>query len=83
MFSALTGDEAPDRGARDLHVRYTKQWRTVAREPEEPLERKREVEVAARVEPALGEGVESGEPALAEGDPRRRVGSDDYVWLTG
>ena len=48
------------------------QRRAAVREPEQALEADREVEVAARVEPALGEGLDAGELALAQLRARSR-----------
>src|SRR5581483_1661597 len=64
---------------RDLDPLHPEQGRAPAREPEEPLEAERQIEVAARVQAALGERVEPGEPSLAQGEPGRRVASDHDV----
>ena len=52
-----------------------------AGEPKQALEAERQVEIAARPEAALREGVEPREPALAQGEPGRGVGADDDVGL--
>jgi hypothetical protein len=83
VVRALTGDEASNARSRDVDVRHLKERGPVARQPEEPLESEREVQVAACIEPALREGVESRQAALAERDPRRRVGSDDDIGIPG
>ena len=60
---------------------HPQQRRTAAGEPEEPLEAERQVEVAARVEAALGERVEPGQPPLSQAEPGGGVGADDHVGL--
>src|SRR5215213_2534284 len=83
MLGPLARDEAADAGPGDLHVRYVEQRRPIPGQPEQPFESECEVEIAARVEPALGEGVEPGEPALAQCDPGGRVAPDDDIGLAG
>src|SRR3954453_16017188 len=50
---------------------------------EEPLEAEREVEVAACVEAAAGEGIEAGGAALAQRQPGRGVRPDHDIGLAG
>ena len=57
------------------------QRRALVGQPEEALEADREVEVAARPEAALREGVEPREPALAQRQPGAGVGADHDVGL--
>ena len=82
-FGPVAGDEARDRGARNLDVGDPQQRRPVAREPEEPFESEGEIEVAARVEAALCERVEAGEAPLAQADPGSGIAPDDHVGLAG
>ena len=65
----------------DRDVVDPQQRRAAAREPEEALEADREVEVAARVQPALAERLDAGELALAELEPGLGVGADHDVGL--
>ena len=82
-FGPVAGDEAADRGARNLDVGDPKQGRPPAREVEEALESQREIEVAVRVEAALRERVEAGEAPLPQADPGSGIAADDHVGLAG
>ena len=69
-FGPVAGDEAPDRGARNLDVGDLQQGRPVAREMEEPFEAEGQIEVAARVEAALWRTRRGRRGAPPAGRPR-------------
>ena len=73
------GGEARDAGAADADVVDAQQRGAVVGKAEQALEADGAVEVPARPEPALREGVEAGHPPLAEGQPGAAVGADDDV----
>src|SRR5512133_507912 len=65
-----------------LDVVDAHQRRAPVGQAEQALEADGQVHVAAGVEPALPEGVDARELALAQGQPRLRVGPDDDIGLT-
>ncbi len=67
------------RAPRDADVVDAQQRGAVVGKAEQALESDGAVEVPARPEPALREGVEAGHPPLAEGQPGAGVGADDDV----
>ena len=83
LVGAVAGDETADGRALNLDVGDPEQRGTAAGEPEQALEAEREIEVPARVEAALRERVETGEPPLPKGDPGCRVAPDHHVGLSG
>jgi hypothetical protein len=68
--------QAPDRDLVDAQER-----RAAGGEPEEALEADGQVEVAARVQAALGERLDAGDLALAQLQPGLGVGADHDVGL--
>ena len=68
-----------DPPAAQVHVVDAQQRPAPVLEAEEPLERDREVEVAACIQQPLAECLDARQLAAAQVDPRRRVGADDDV----
>ena len=63
----------------DRHVVHAQQRRAAVREPEQALEAEREVQLAARVQAALGERLDARQLALAQLQPGGGVGADRDV----
>ena len=67
----------------DVDVVEAQQRGAAVGQAEQALEADGEVEVAARVERALREGLDAGELAVAQAQPGRRVGADGDVGPRG
>jgi hypothetical protein len=76
---ALAHAQGRDAPAGQLDVVHAQQRRAAGGQAEEPLEADRAVEVAARVEPPLPEGLDPGDVAAAQLQPGLGVGADHDV----